>query len=91
MPSGYSPEFKPSDYHANKLRELELDPAQLIMQDLREMTAKEYIDSKLPGCHSARREINILIHCRNNPFKWAMWDLKRRWLPFIHWRSPIEK
>jgi len=33
-------------------------------------------------------EIGILKHCRENPFRWAMFDFLRKYLPFIRWGWP---
>ncbi len=53
----------------------------------REMTLDEWC-AKLPEFHAVNRQLRALKHCRNHPFKWAVWDTLRKIAPFIRWRSP---
>lgn len=58
--------------------------------DQREMDLGEYLESKLPAAHAARRQYAVLSHCRDHPLKWWWWDFRRKWLPFRQWKAPID-
>jgi hypothetical protein len=58
--------------------------------DHREQTLKEYI-SGLPSFHGIHKELKALKHCRENLFRWFMWDLLRKFFPLGIWTPPIVK
>lgn len=56
---------------------------------MREAELGEYLEATLPEYHGARRRHRVLEHCREHPFRWAVLDFCRKYLPFRQWRSPM--
>ena len=54
----------------------------------REISLEEYC-RKMPDDHAVNRELRVLRHCREHPFKWALWDLARK--VGFRPKSPIAK
>ena len=63
---------------------------QMEPQNAREMELSEWC-AKLPRHHSVNQRLRVLEHCRSHPLRWAVWDLLRRRIPFVRWKSPLAR
>lgn len=57
--------------------------------DQREINLEEYCN-RLFAHHAVNKELRALQHCREHPLRWAFWDFRKKWLPFVRWVSPLE-